>query len=169
LQASIKGVIYQILSREAAAMKEYRRNKNFFHSFLVALAVVTAACGAAASTGSMNEQTRIVVEQGNWGGEAIRLSVNEKSSNLEFACADAAITEALTTDSAGNFKAHGYYHARRPGPERERNDSAETAATFTGKIKANEMFLEIVMDSTGKSVGKFKLEANKNVRLIRCL
>jgi hypothetical protein len=117
----------------------------------------------------MHKQTLTAVEPGPWGGNGIRLQVNEKTSDIEFDCGDARIKERLMFDSAGRFSALGDYHAQRPGPQREGSEADRVPAKFTGKLTGKDMQLEIILVDSGKIIGKYDLTANKNVRLVKCL
>jgi hypothetical protein len=116
----------------------------------------------------MIEQTMKSVSQGNWGGEGIRMSVEENSSAIEFACANAEISEKLLMDQSGNFKASGYFIRQGPGPQRE-GEPKRIAAKFSGAVSGKNMSLKLTFAESGETIGEYTLEQGKNVRIHRCL
>jgi hypothetical protein len=116
----------------------------------------------------MTRQTQTAVSQGNWGGEGIRMSIEENSSAIEFACANAEISEKLLMDQSGNFKASGFFIRQRPGPQRE-GEPQRLAAKFSGTVSGKNMSLKLTLTDSGETIGEYSLEQGKNVRIHRCL
>lgn len=117
---------------------------------------------------TMKAQTRTAVSTGSWGGDGIRLEIENNSSALQFACADGVITERLFQDADGNFSATGTFTRRTPGPQREGGNAAQMAS-FVGRITGRSMTIKIELTDSKSQVGEFSLELDKKVRLQRCL
>ncbi len=110
-----------------------------------------------------------VVPVSNWGGNGIRISVEQKSVKVEYACADGEIVGRLKVDSRGNFKAIGAHIRQRPGPIRLDAKPQRHPVRFEGKIVGKTMTLAVILTETGENIGNFELKRDAAVRLQRCL
>ncbi len=88
------------------------------------------------------------VPNGVWGGEHIRMEVNDSGAEIEFDCARGAISQRLQLDDKGRFKVQGIYIAETPAPVAD--DGGLTAsgvkATYTGILSESSMRLEVLIE-----------------------
>jgi hypothetical protein len=88
------------------------------------------------------------VPNGVWGGEHIRMEVNDSGADIEFDCARGSISQRLELDDKGRFKAQGFYMAETPAPAAV--DGGLTAsgvkATFTGTLSGSSLRLEVFIE-----------------------
>src|SRR5271155_6100375 len=85
------------------------------------------------------------VPNGEWGGEHIRMEVNDSGADIEFDCAKGSISQRLELDDKGRFKVQGIYIVETPAPAAV--DGGLTAsgvkATYTGTLVGSSLQLEI--------------------------
>ena len=88
------------------------------------------------------------VPNGVWGGEHIRMEVNDSGADIEFDCARGSISQPLELDDKGRFKVQGTYIAETPAPAAV--DSGLTAsgvkATYTGTLSGSSLRLEVFIE-----------------------
>ena len=99
-----------------------------------------AQSGAAAPTKA--------VPNGVWGGEHIRMEVNDSGADIEFDCARGSISQPLELDDKGRFNVQGIYIAETPAPAAV--DGSLTAsgvkATYTGTLSGSSLRLEVFIE-----------------------
>lgn len=110
-----------------------------------------------------------LVPVGIWGGSGVRLSVEQKTVKLEYACASGEIDGRLKVDDRGNFKANGVHIQMRPGPLRVDNAPERRPARYEGKISGKTMTLKVTLLENKEVIGDFELERGVTPRLRRCL
>lgn len=110
----------------------------------------------------------VAVPPGLWGAEGIILNVEEKGVNIQFACADGQIEQALNMDEQGDFSSNGFQSQHGPGPARVDANSARQPAIYKGKISGDSMTLKVTLTETKEVVGEFTLERGKTSRMKRC-
>ncbi len=108
--------------------------------------------------------------QGAWGGEHIRLLVNESGATIEYDCAAGTIDEPLRPDDDGNFEARGTHVFEQGGPRtigepRPRPRSAH----YTGWTDGAKMTLTVTLPRTSREVGTFSLGLGQRAQLEKCL
>ncbi len=88
------------------------------------------------------------VPNGVWGGEHIRMEVNDSGADIEFDCARGSISQRLQLDDKGRFNVQGIYIAATPAPAAV--DSGVTApgvkATFTGTLSGSSLRLKVFIE-----------------------
>ena len=88
------------------------------------------------------------VPNGVWGGEHIRMEVNDSGADIEFDCARGSISQPLRLDGNGRFKVQGIYMAQTPAPAAV--DAGLTAsgvkATYTGTVSGSSLRLEVFIE-----------------------
>lgn len=114
------------------------------------------------------ENSDNIVEKGEWGGEDIRMLVEETGAAIQFACADARIDDVLKTDPKGAFSVSGVYIAQSPGPQRIDNPPLEKKARFSGVVDGKNMTLTITLIDADNEIGTFNLRHGQTVRVRRC-
>ena len=100
-----------------------------------------AQSGSAAPTKS--------VRNGVWGGEHIRMEVNDSGADIEFDCARGSISQRLELDDKGRFKVQGIYIAETPAPaavDGGLTTSSGVKATYTGTLSGASLRLEVFID-----------------------
>ena len=110
----------------------------------IALVLVTACVGLSCASQmkpSHQAQSRPAapakaVPNGVWGGEHLRMEVNDSGADIEFDCARGSISQRLELDDKGRFKVQGIYRAETPAPAAV--DGGLTAsgvkATYAGSL-----------------------------------
>lgn len=90
------------------------------------------------------------VPNGVWGGEHIRMEVNDSGADIEFACARGSISQRLELDDKGRFKVQGIYMAETPTPAPAAVEGGLTAsgvkATYTGTLSGSSLRLEVFIE-----------------------
>lgn len=111
----------------------------------LALIAPAMACGA---TGPSPAE----IPAGDWAADGARATVSAQGARLELDCAGAEITPPLTLDGQGRFSLGGWWE-RRAGPQPYRR----FAARFTGSVRGSVMSLEITLQESAESVGRYEL------------
>lgn len=104
-----------------------------------------------------------------WGGNGIRVTVEQKKVTVEYACADGEIAGRLKTDARGNFKVNGIHIRQRGGPVRVDAKPESQPVRYEGKITGRTMTISVTLTQTGENIGTFELKRDVTPRLIRCL
>jgi hypothetical protein len=104
---------------------------------------------------------------GSWGGENLLVEISADGATVEYGCARGTISEKIVPDSDGKFSVKGFHLAERGGPTRQGSERGEPAI-YTGTIEGNMMTFEVKLEKGNESVGTFKVEKGKKVRLRRC-
>lgn len=88
------------------------------------------------------------VPNGVWGGEHIRMDVNDSGADIEFDCARGIISRRLALDAQGRFKLQGTYKAETAAPAADDGGAAGSgvAATYTGVLNGSSLRLEVSID-----------------------
>ncbi|MBC7933677.1 MAG: hypothetical protein H7Z38_24210 [Rubrivivax sp.] len=106
--------------------------------------------------------------KGMWGGNHVRLEVQEGEARIEFDCAHGTLGN-IAPDSAGNFDVAGTFVAERGGPVRVGETGDGRPARFRGSVSDKTLTLKVTLTDTGDEVGTFTLTHGKSVRLTKCL
>lgn len=124
--------------------------------------VLSASLACAGPTGAGRIAT------GSWGGEHVRLTVEDAGAEIEFDCAHGRVEEALVLDERKRFDARGVFVRERGGPVRK--DQAEDAvpARYTGIVEGDTMALTVSPEGS-ESTGPFSLAKGARARLVKCL
>ena len=88
------------------------------------------------------------VPNGVWGGEHIRMEVNDSGADIEFDCARGTIPQRLALDAQGRFKVQGTYKAETPAPAADGGGSpgSGVTATYTGVVNGSSLRLEVSVE-----------------------
>jgi hypothetical protein len=88
------------------------------------------------------------VSNGVWGGEHIRMEVNDSGADIEFDCARGSISQRLELDDKGRFKVQGIYIAETPAPAAVDSGVTPTGvkATYTGTLSGSSLRLEVFIE-----------------------
>jgi hypothetical protein len=118
-------------------------------------AVLITACVGLSCAGQMSRPAQSgpaaptkAIPNGVWGGERIRMEVNDSGADIEFDCATGSISQRLALDDKGRFKVHGIYIADTAAPAAV--DGGLTAsgvkATYTGTLSGSTLRLEVFIE-----------------------
>ncbi len=91
------------------------------------------------------------VPNGEWGGEHIRMEVNDSGADIEFDCARGSISQRLELDDTGRFKVQGVYMAETPAPAAVGGGltAPGVKATYTGTLGGSSLRLEVFIEGQG--------------------
>lgn len=126
-------------------------------------------------TSVQKKQTPPVVEtatrlpHGLWGGEHVRLEVDETGARLEFDCAHSTVAAPVTLDGQMHFDFEGVYVSERGGPERPGQTPDTHIARYTGRVEGDQMFLSITLKDLKQDLGTYTLTRGANPLLFKCL
>lgn len=98
----------------------------------------TVQSGAAASANA--------VPNGVWGGEHIRMEVNDSGADIEFDCARGSISQRLELDDRGRFNVQGIYMAQSPAPAAVGGGTSGVKATYTGILSGSSLRLQVSIE-----------------------
>jgi hypothetical protein len=88
------------------------------------------------------------VPNGVWGGEHIRMEVNNGGADIEFDCAKGSISQPLELDDKGRFKVQGIYIAGTPAPAAVDGgvSTSGVKATYSGTLSGSSLRLEVLIE-----------------------
>jgi hypothetical protein len=131
---------------------------------LMRVSPLLLAVACAANPGGASRLDR--VPNGDWGGEHVRLTVEDTGGTIEFDCAHGRLEGPITLDSGGRFDVKGSL-VGEGGPVRK--DGAENArpARYRGETDGQRMSLEVTLEE-GESAGTFSLTRSGRARLVKC-
>jgi hypothetical protein len=120
----------------------------------IAVVLITACVGlscAGQMTVSHPEQSGAAaptkaVANGVWGGEHIRMEVNDSGAEIEFNCARGSISQRLELDDQGRFKVQGIYRAESPAPAAVDGGGPGVKATYTGTLSGSSLRLQVFIE-----------------------
>jgi hypothetical protein len=124
---------------------------------------LTLACASGPSAATRVDRVPV----GLWGGEHVRLTVEDAGAVVEFDCAHGRVDEALALDDRGRFDVKGHY-VREGGPARQGEKEDARPVRYQGQTDGRRMTLEVVFDS-GEKTGSFHLGKDERGRLVKCL
>jgi hypothetical protein len=107
------------------------------------------------------------VALGDWGGEHVRMSVEEKGARLEFDCARGTVDEVLTLDDEGRFSAKGRFVREHGGPTRKDEAEGAVPARYRGSTDATTLTLTITLEDA-QVLGPFRLTLGGRGRIVKC-
>ena len=122
-----------------------------------AAVVLITACAGLSGTGQMKAWSPAqsgsaahikVVPNGVWGGEHIRMEVNDSGADIEFDCARGSISQRLELDDTGRFKVEGTYMAQSPAPASVNPglNASGVKATYIGSLNGSSLRLEVFIE-----------------------
>jgi hypothetical protein len=143
---------------------------------LVAAALLFAVAGQSGSCGNREAAAGKAsaalkgerLASGVWGGEHVRLEVNDGGAAVEFDCANGSIDQPVVLDGEGRFNVKGRYAAEHGGPvRRDENDNARPAR-YAGQVKGDTLTLSVTVGDSKESVGPFTLTRGSEGRVMKC-
>jgi hypothetical protein len=122
----------------------------------MAVVLITACVGLSCAgqvTGSQPEQSGAAapakaVPNGVWGGEQIRMEVNDGGAEIEFGCARGSISQRLELDDNGRFKIQGIYMAESPAPAAVESGAGGPGvkAIYIGTLSGSRLRLQVFIE-----------------------
>jgi hypothetical protein len=122
------------------------------------------AVACAASPGGASRLDR--VPNGDWGGQHVRLTVEDAGGRIEFDCAHGRLEGPLTLDGGGRFDVKGDL-AGEGGPVLKDEAANARPARYRGQTDGQQMSLEVTLES-GESAGTFSLARGGRAKLVKC-
>jgi len=105
---------------------------------------------------------------GLWGGEHIRMEVNERGATIEYDCAHGMIGQRITPDRRGRFNVSGKQFAEHGGPVRQEEQLAGDPVQFAGQVNGETMKLSVRNSVSKELVGEFTLVYGVEPKLRKC-
>ena len=124
---------------------------------------VLAACGPT----SPSDATHVPL--GWWGGDHVRLTVNEANAIVEFDCAHGTLDQPVVTDRDGRFDVAGTFVREHGGPSRPDEVLDRHPARYVGVMAGNKMTLTTTTTDEPQTLGPFALVQGVYPKLIKCL
>ena len=125
----------------------------------VSLMLLLAACAGSPRSASGLDR----VPNGDWGGEHVRLTVDDTGGKVEFDCAHGSLLEPLTLDAQRPLRRQG--QPGRGGRARAEGRARELATRpLSRQTDGQQMSLEVTLES-GESAGTFSLARSGPARL----
>jgi len=106
------------------------------------------------------------VPPGNDGGEHVIMEVSKNGATFEFDCAHGETHTPLVLDKQGNFQVAGTFTAEHGGPVRENEVRSPTPATYSGRVDAENLRLNVKVKD--QQVGTFNLVRDAHPLLRKC-
>jgi hypothetical protein len=108
------------------------------------------------------------ISDGTWGGQHIKIVVENGSATVEYDCANGTINGPLNLDRSGKFSLSGTHVSERGGPIRLNMPRKGQAAQFTGWTDGKKMTLTVKLSDSKEDLGTFTLEKGSDGRLRKC-
>jgi hypothetical protein len=109
------------------------------------------------------------VQNGNWGGQGIKLTVMQDNSVYELDCAHGTIDGALNLNSQNQFHNTGSITIEHGGPVHPGEQLPTFPATYDGTVAGIMMHLTIKYNDGQDRSNSYDLVFNQAPRLIKCL
>jgi len=106
------------------------------------------------------------VPTGDWGGEHVRLTVDDAGGKVEFDCAHGSLDAPLALDASGHFDVKGSL-VGEGGPVRKDETENARPARYRGNTDGQHMSLEVTLEG-GESAGTFSLTKGGRAKLVKC-
>lgn len=132
-------------------------------AFVVGAALAWCACNSNPSTPSSSALA------GTWGGDHIRLTVADTSSDLEFDCAHGEIPGRLMANGRNEFNVAGTFVRDHGGPIRVGDPPDFHPAAYVGLVTTTTMTMTVRLTDTNEVVGSFTLLRGTPGRVVKCL
>jgi hypothetical protein len=109
---------------------------------------------------------RKTVPTGVWGGEHIRMEINQNGAEIDFDCATGAIANPILLDAKGRFRLVGTYKTEHPAPVQSDGASGFNAV-YSGTLHGDRLRLEVTVSGV-EGVKSFDLVKGDQGTLAKC-
>jgi hypothetical protein len=109
------------------------------------------------------------IANGMWGGDHVRMTINNGAARIEYDCANGTITSPLKIDSRGRFELRGIHHAEHGGPVRSDEEESGQPAKYTGWTDGKKMTLKVTLVNSKTEIGTFELTRGRVGQVFKCL
>jgi hypothetical protein len=131
-------------------------------AFLLGIVVVARSGCSAPDT------PPVTLAEGEWGGEHMRLEVQDSVALAEFDCAHGRLTvPILLLDN--QFVSDGWFTPEHGGPIREGERVTPLRARYSGSVTGNRMTITVRLTDEARSAGTFYLQRGSGARVFKCL
>ena len=137
-------------------------------SLLFAVLGQSGSCGNREAAAGKAEAKGDRLAAGVWGGEHVRLQVNDGGAAVEFDCANGSIDQPVVLDGEGRFNVKGRYAAEHGGPVRRDETDNARPARYAGQVKGDTLTLNVTVGDSKESLGPFTLTRGSEGRVMKC-
>ena len=106
---------------------------------------------------------------GDWGGEHVRMELEEAGGALEYDCAYGTIEPGWTLGDDGEFSGAGEHFIEHGGPVQEGEVIPPRPASYRGTVDGDRMDLTVTLTDSAQVVGTFELARGSEGQIVRCL
>jgi hypothetical protein len=105
---------------------------------------------------------------GVWGGDHLRMDVNESGAALDYDCAAGMIERPIVLDDGGRFDIKGTFIPQHGGPVRRDEEIKARPARYVGRIRGDVLTLTVSLADPEEAVGEFTLTHGDEGRVMKC-
>lgn len=106
---------------------------------------------------------------GDWGGEHVRMELEESGGTLEYDCAYGTIESGWEIGADGEFSGTGQHFIEHGGPVQEGEVIPPRPASYSGTVDGDRMDLTVTLTDSAQVVGTFELARGSEGQIVRCL
>ena len=106
---------------------------------------------------------------GDWGGEHVRMELEEAGGTLEYDCAHGTIDPGWMLTDDGEFTGTGEHVIEHGGPIQEGEVLPARPASYDGTVDGDLMSLTVTLSDSAQVIGTFLLQRDSDGNLFRCL
>lgn len=129
----------------------------------IPLVVLVAACSVVIAGPG------VFIIIGDWGGEHVRMELEEAGGSLEYDCAHGTVDPGWTLTDEGEFSGTGEHFIEHGGPVREGEVIPPRPASYSGTVDGDRMDLTVTLTDSAQILGTYELERGSDGQIVRCL
>ena len=129
----------------------------------IPLVVLVAACSVVIAGPG------VFIIIGGWGGEHVRMELEEAGGSLEYDCAHGTVDPGWTLTDEGEFSGTGEHFIEHGGPVQEGEVIPPRPASYSGTVDGDRMDLTVTLTDSAQVVGTYELERGSDGQIVRCL
>jgi hypothetical protein len=138
-------------------------------SSALAAAILTTALVATAACSVVVAGPNLLIVIGPWGGDHVRLDLQEAGGTLEYDCAYGTIEPGWTLTDEGQFTGSGEHFIEHGGPVQEGEVIPPRPASYSGTVDGDRMDLTVTLTDSAQAIGPFTLQRGSEGQILRCL
>lgn len=146
-----------------------RRLRRSAGSGFPAAAILVTALLATAACSVVIAGPNFLIVIGSWGGDHVRLDLQEAGGTLEYDCAYGTIEPGWTLTDEGRFSGSGEHFIEHGGPVREGEVIPARPADYRGTVDGDRMDLTVTLTDSAQVIGEFTLQRGSEGQPVRCL